>query len=125
MPGGDRTGPLGAGPMTGWGRGVCGRGSAAGFGPDWPARGGRGAGFGWGRGAGFGWGRGWRNRSWAGGPEGWARGGWWPAGVAPWAAAADPAEDERQMLEREAAALEQEMGRIRARLDVLAEKESD
>jgi hypothetical protein len=29
------------------------------------------------------------------------------------------------MLEREAAALEQEIGRIRARLDVLAERESD
>jgi hypothetical protein len=103
--------------MTGWGRGVCGCGGAAGFGPDWPARGGRGAGFGWGRV--------WRNRSWAAGPAGWPRGGWWPEGVAPWAAAADPAEDERQMLEREAAALEQEIGRIRARLDVLAEKESD
>lgn len=97
--------------MTGWGRGVCGSGTAAGFG--------------WGRGGGLGWGRGWRNRSWAAGPAGRARGGWWPAGVAPWAAVADSAEDERQMLEREAAALEQEIGRIRARLDVLAEKESD
>lgn len=111
--------------MTGWGRGVCERGTDAGFGPDRPARWGRGAGFGRGRGAGLGWGRGWRNRSWAAGPAGWARGGSWPADVAPWAAAADSAEDERQMLEREAAALEQEIGRIRARLGVLAEKESD
>lgn len=111
MPGGDRTGPLGAGPMTGWGRGVCGRGNAAGFGC--------------GRGAGLGWGRGWRNRSWAAGHAGWARGGRRSEGVAPWAAFADAAEDERQMLEREAAGLEQEIGRIRARLEVLAEKESD
>lgn len=125
MPGGDRTGPMGAGPMTGWGRGVCGRGTDAGFGPDRPARWGRGAGYGWGRGAGFGGGRGCRNRSWAGGPAGRARGGWWPESFAPWAAAADSAADERQMLEGEAAALEQEIGRIRARLDVLAGKESD
>lgn len=34
MPGGDRTGPRGLGPATGWGRGPCGRGfrRARGFG---------------------------------------------------------------------------------------------
>lgn len=38
MPGFDRTGPRGAGPRTGWGRGPCGGGRA----------------FGWGFGRGFG-----------------------------------------------------------------------
>lgn len=39
MPGGDGTGPLGRGPMTGWGRGFC-RGFGRGFGRGawtWPA----------------------------------------------------------------------------------------
>lgn len=40
MPGGDRTGPAGQGPMTGWGRGRCGGGQGAGRG--------RGLGRGWG-----------------------------------------------------------------------------
>ncbi len=50
MPGFDRTGPLGQGPMTGRGMGPCGSGYARGFG--------RGAGFG--RGLGRGMGRGFR-----------------------------------------------------------------
>jgi len=46
MPGFDRTGPLGNGPMTGRGIGPCGRGTARGF-----RRGtGRGLGMGFGRG---------------------------------------------------------------------------
>lgn len=40
MPRLDGTGPWGAGPMTGWGRGLCGSGGGAGY-----ARGGRGLGF--------------------------------------------------------------------------------
>jgi len=64
MPGGDRTGPWGMGPMTGRAAGLCagygmpgyanpirGRGFGMGFG---------GRGGGWGRGVGGG-GRGWRN----------------------------------------------------------------
>jgi len=51
MPGFDRTGPRGAGPMTGGGFGYC-----AGARPG--AAGGRGLGFGYGRGRGFGRGRG-------------------------------------------------------------------
>ena len=61
MPGGDRTGPAGAGPMTGRAAGYC-----AGFPyPGYmnshvPRRGmGWGRGRGWGRGMGMGWGRGW------------------------------------------------------------------
>ena len=59
MPGGDRTGPMGMGPMTGRGAGYCAGSPAPGFMN-------RGAGFG--RGVGFGrggGGRGWRNRFYA------------------------------------------------------------
>ena len=71
MPGGDGTGPMGAGPMTGRAAGYCagyavpgftnpvpGRGFGFGGGRGWGRGGGRG--FGWGRGGGrgFGWGRG-------------------------------------------------------------------
>jgi hypothetical protein len=71
MPGGDRTGPFGAGPMTGRGLGVC-----AGYGiPGYANPGiGRGRGGGFGRGFGFGGGRGWRHRFYATGLPGWARG---------------------------------------------------
>jgi len=55
MPGGDRTGPAGMGPMTGRAAGFC-----AGFGVPGYANpvGGRGYGMGWGRGRGMGRGRG-------------------------------------------------------------------
>lgn len=62
MPGGDRTGPMGMGPMTGRGFGFC-----AGFGrPGYQSGGfgrGMGLGRGFGRGRGMGWGRsfGWRS----------------------------------------------------------------
>jgi hypothetical protein len=46
MPGGDRTGPLGPGPGSGWGKGLC-----SGFGAPGSFFGGRGRGFG--RGFGF------------------------------------------------------------------------
>lgn len=82
MPWGDRTGPMGEGPMTGRGMGYCagfdmpGRANRA-----YPGRGGRfGAGFGGGswyggaRGRG---GRGWRHVYYATGIPGWARG-WAP-----------------------------------------------
>lgn len=54
MPGGDGTGPMRQGPMTGGGFGPCGDGAGQ-----------RGAGGGYGRGAGFGRGQGRRNRRWA------------------------------------------------------------
>ena len=50
MPGGDRTGPAGMGPMTGRAAGFC-----AGYGmPGYMNAGGRGLGMGFGRGGGFG-----------------------------------------------------------------------
>jgi hypothetical protein len=58
MPRGDRTGPWGAGPMTGRAAGYCAGYSVPGFMN--PAGGyGRGFGRGWGRGFGRGFGRGW------------------------------------------------------------------
>jgi hypothetical protein len=54
MPGGDRTGPMGAGPMTGRAAGFCAGYAMPGH---MNPTGGRGQGF-WGRGCGGGWGRG-------------------------------------------------------------------
>ncbi len=56
MPGGDRTGPMGMGPMTGRGAGYCAGSPAPGF----MNRGFGGGGGGFGRGRGGG-GQGWRN----------------------------------------------------------------
>ncbi|MBT3297002.1 MAG: DUF5320 domain-containing protein [Verrucomicrobia bacterium] len=54
MPGGDGTGPLAMGPMTGRGAGYCAGSTAPGYASPGPGRGlGRGA---WGRGGGRGWG---------------------------------------------------------------------
>ncbi|MCD6153485.1 hypothetical protein DRQ29_02850 [bacterium] len=67
MPGGDRTGPAGMGPMTGRAAGYCGGYQAPGFAN--PIGG-------FGRGAGFGRGGGWgyRNQFYATGLTGWQRG---------------------------------------------------
>jgi hypothetical protein len=76
MPGGDRTGPWGAGPITGRGAGFCSGYDVAGYmNPVY------GRGFGWGRGwerglargHGMGFGRGWRHGYFATGLPGWAR----------------------------------------------------
>lgn len=76
MPGGDGTGPMGMGPMTGRAAGYCAGYGAPGFMNPGPGRGfwGRGRGFGGGGGRG----RGWRNMYWATGLPGWARAGWGP-----------------------------------------------
>ena len=65
MPGGDRTGPMGMGPMTGRGAGYCGGYAEPGFANRIV---GGFVGRGWGRG-----GRGWRNMFYATGQPGWAR----------------------------------------------------
>jgi len=62
MPGGDRTGPNGVGPMTGWGAGYClGATTPGNFQGGGYGRRGYGRGRGWGAGRGFGPNRGWRN----------------------------------------------------------------
>lgn len=95
MPGGDRTGPMGAGPMSGRGAGFC-----AGNGT--PGYSNRGFGRGMGRGQ-MGMGGRFRN-GWQGMPV----------------TQPNPAQ-ERQMLEQEASYLKQHMEQIQARLDQLGE----
>lgn len=69
MPGGDRTGPRGFGPMTGRATGYCAGYSAPGYVNPIPGRGALGYGRHFGRGRGFG--RGWRHWQYAGYP-GWS-----------------------------------------------------
>jgi len=57
MPRGDRTGPMGQGPMSGRGLGYGSGHNMPGYANQAP---GRGFGMGWGGGRGFGWGGGWR-----------------------------------------------------------------
>lgn len=114
MPGGDRTGPAGAGPMTGRSAGWCAGFGAPGYGNPLPGRGfgmgfGRGRGF-WGRGAAGG-GRGWRHWFHATGLPGWMRFGGYPAPfVEP-----DP-DTEKQALRNQEGFLKSELDFIRKRL---------
>jgi hypothetical protein len=116
MPGGDRTGPWGMGPMTGRRAGYCAGYDAPGFAN--PAYGGygRGWGRGWaGRGYGRGGGRGWRNRYYATG-----RPGWMDYGPPPWGYAAPPApEQELEGLKREADWLKGQLDAISQRIEEL------
>jgi hypothetical protein len=108
MPGGDRTGPMGRGALTGWGRGICGGSRSTRFQGGGYAGGGRG----FGRGAGGG-GRGWRNQFRATGLPGWRREGWAPPG----SPGVEPAADTEQLwLRRRAAELEAEQKEIKARI---------
>ena len=66
MPAGDRTGPLGFGPMTGRGAGYCAGYPVPGYANAWGGRFGAGLGRGWGRG--FGRGRGFRRGAYLGYP---------------------------------------------------------
>jgi hypothetical protein len=76
MPGGDGTGPMGRGPMSGRAAGTCAGSGMPGSANPVPGRG-FGMGFGRGRGAGgrgpVGGGRGWRNMFFATGLPGWMR----------------------------------------------------
>ena len=145
MPGGDGTGPIGQGPMTGRAAGYCAGfgvpgymnpGPGMGYGRGWGR--GYGGGFGRGRGGGGGRGRGWRHGYYATGLPGWARSGWgagapvppptaWagpPVGVPYWgqgAPFAQPDPDaERQFLEQQAEAMRAQLDQIQQRLGELA-----
>ena len=123
MPGGDRTGPMGMGPLTGRGAGFCAGYDAPGYGNPIPGRG-----FGrhfWGRGW-RGGGRGWRHWYYATGLPGWMRLGFgWPAPpmAAAWGAGPMPSEQELQVLRDHAEALKAEVDQISVRIEEL-EKES-
>jgi hypothetical protein len=112
MPGGDRTGPTGMGPMTGRGAGYCGGAAAPGFMNLAPGRGFRG-----GRGRGFGRGRGWRQGFYASWGPGW---GCWRPG--PWAYGPPPTsgvtrEEELGALRAQAEHLQGLLGDIQRRIE--------
>lgn len=103
MPRGDRTGPMGMGPLTGRGAGFCAGFSIPGC-RNFP---------GW---AGFGRGRGLGRMFYATGMPGWAA---YPP--YPWAHA--PNIDEKDVLRSQAEALENELHHIKKRLESLEKKE--
>ncbi|NLE39246.1 MAG: DUF5320 domain-containing protein [Pirellulaceae bacterium] len=106
MPGGDRTGPAGMGPMTGRGAGFCAGANVPGF-----LNRGFG-GFGRGRGGG---GRGWRNRHYATGLTGWQRAGMGAA--APQAATPTiSVEAEKQFVEAQVAMMQSQLDELKNRL---------
>lgn len=109
MPGGDRTGPSGMGPMTGRGAGFC-AGSAR---PGWSNRfGGWGRGFfGGRRGGGFGFRGAWRGYGMPGIPQEPAYG---PAPV-----------DEKQWIQERARQLESELEELRRRMDAMNAESKD
>jgi hypothetical protein len=127
MPGGDRTGPWGGGPMTGRGAGYCAGYPVPGYMNPIPGRGWYGVGRGGfprggGRGRAFGGGRGW-----------WGRGGFYghPAYVpsapqyGPYPPAYHPPspEDEKKFLQEELTSLEEELTAIRERIGELEKAE--
>ena len=126
MPGGDKTGPSGLGPMTGRKAGLC-----AGY----PVPGYMNP-YGWGAGMGFrgrgGGGRGWRNRFYATGLTGWQRAafGWPPWGIMPpqfmpgFAPTAQPMTREQELdaLKAQAEQFENALDHIRIQIDELQAK---
>ena len=116
MPGGDGTGPVGMGPMTGRAAGFCAGYSSPGYANPVGGRGffgfGRGRGF-WGRGGG----RGWRNRFYATGFLGWA-----DTGYQAEFPAAPTAEQEQQALKQQAQYLSDSLNALNKRIEEL-EKE--
>ncbi len=109
MPRGDRTGPMGMGPMTGRAAGFCTGFNAPGNAN--PASG-RGFGLGGGRGRRMGGGQGWRRMPFATGRPGWMRFSPYPAPFQN----PDPA-IEKQALKNQAEALQSQLNMIKQRLD--------
>ncbi|HPV36196.1 MAG TPA: DUF5320 domain-containing protein [Candidatus Hydrogenedentes bacterium] len=125
MPGGDGTGPMGMGPMTGRAAGFCAGYAVPGYMNSVPGRGGWGRGGGWGGGRGGG--RGWRNRFFATGLTGWQRAAYgYPAfGGMPYAgpgAPTVPREHEIEMLKDQANYFEEALEGIRKRIEELESK---
>jgi hypothetical protein len=115
MPGGDRTGPRGMGPMTGGAAGYC-----AGYAGPGYARPGLAQRYGFGPGYGIGGGRGWRNMYYANGLTGWAR----YRGYSGFGPYADPYGDldleiQKQELKNRADALEAELNLVQRRISDL------
>lgn len=112
MPFGDRTGPLGAGPVSGRGGGFCAGQGHPGYvtapNQQWFGVGGRG-----GR-------RGWRNRFYGAGLGGWGRWGGWPD----WTGAGSPSGSDQEIgvLKDRARQFETALDSIRKRIEALQEK---
>ena len=124
MPGGDGTGPLGQGPMTGRAAGYCAGYPVPGYMNSVPGGGwgrGRGFGRGWGRGFGFG-----RGRGRGLGAQPWAYGAYgappYPGVPAPWPQPAP--EQQADLLRQQAEFLQSELEAIRKRLDELAKDQA-
>ena len=115
MPGGDRTGPMGMGPMTGRAAGFCAGYPTAGY---MNRIGGRGF-FGWGRGGGRGGGRGWRHWYYATGLPGWARAGFGFQNVN---VNAPTPQEELDTLKQQAQYMQESLEQINSRIEQL-EKE--
>jgi len=109
MPGGDGTGPMGMGSMTGRGMGYCAGYSVPGS-----------ANYGFGRGMGCG--RGFRRMFNRTGMMGWARYGAYPYGFQPNSSQA-AAVDDREVLQNQAAFLEKQLNQVRDQLSKLKETE--
>ena len=109
MPGGDRTGPRGAGPMTGRAAGYCAGYATPGYANPGPYRT-------YGRGGG---GRGWRNQFYATGLPGWMRAGYGPVG-APYPQASPV--DEVSLLKQQAQALNDQLAAVNKRLAEMEDK---
>jgi hypothetical protein len=128
MPRGDRTGPLGFGPMTGRAAGYCAGFGMPGFVNPAPglamgARFGRGGRF-WGRGGG----RGWRNMFYATGLTGMQRAAMgWPAfGWGFYGAPASPAptkEQQAQMFKAQAEFLEEQLDSVKKSMEELSARD--
>jgi len=119
MPGGDRTGPAGLGPMTGRAAGYCAGYSVPGYMNPVPGRGffGRGKGRGWfGRGGGRGLGRGY----FAGGFPGW---GYYGAPAYPYPQELSP-EEEVSLLKEDAKILEQQLKELQGYISTLEKEKS-
>ena len=117
MPGGDRTGPMGMGPMTGRRAGYCAGYAAPGYANPWAGRGFAGQLGQWGGG------RGWRYRFYATGVPGWA---FWgqprPASPTPPFPTQPSREQEREGLKAHAEALEEELRAVNERLSQLEQQ---
>jgi hypothetical protein len=123
MPGGDRTGPAGLGPMTGRAAGYCAGYGVPGYINPIPGRGffGRGRGRGWfGRGMGRGFGRGRGMGYFAGGFPGW---GYYGAPVPPYAPELNP-EEEITLLKEDAEVLKQQLKELQGYIDTLEKAKS-
>jgi len=125
MPYGDKTGPMGYGPMTGRGAGFCAGYGAPGYMNPVGGRGFRGRMVHGGGGAGRG-GRGWRNRFYATGIPGWMAQGYpgMPADVGAPVVPPSPT-DEAAFLKNQAGILEQELKALKKRMTELEKQKKE